>query len=237
MCNSVEKLRQRFESGDTLHSDRGRDMSVVTIGDGSTFKSNGRSLTHDSILDRSKQNSGSTDRESYPPYLQPFNSDDRLYGNCRFADRDVYDNTITPSVNGVNDVSLLDGRRLFSSTHHEGMNGLDASHAPEGVSMLETSVQLAELDTLRSKCNAMEELNKTLKDELNMYENLCKSEGIQTSPMKADDKRRETCTDYEMIRANLSEFRALRMKLEKQIDYNKGLYQSLDRNRETDSRF
>ncbi|KAK3087158.1 hypothetical protein FSP39_002455 [Pinctada imbricata] len=171
-------------------------------------------------------------RESSFPYMN-FNSDDRLYGNHRMADMNELDHTITPSVNATNDRNALDGRRLFDSSRHgnETMN-VSSRHGQHSF-VADLNMTQEDVEQIVLKCHAMEELNKTLRDELNMYEHLCKSEGIQTSPVKDRSPSKRSGDDHGIIQQNLAELKALRLKLEKQLSYNEGLFQHLNTSKHT----
>ncbi|XP_046558265.1 centrosome-associated protein CEP250-like isoform X2 [Haliotis rubra] len=76
---------------------------------------------------------------------------------------------------------------------------------------------------LQARLGAMEDLNKTLKDELSIYETLCKSFGIQNTPQKSQGEATspvKTNIDSLSLREHLVEIRAMRQKLEQGLEHS-----------------
>lgn len=156
-----------------------------------------------------------------------FNSDERLYGNARFADRDMFDHSLV--VNGHDEASFLENRDFFEDVNK--FSDVDDSCVTQRSSFMNRSVavQSTEVQQLKSRLNVMEDLNMTLKDELQAYENLCSSIGIQSSPRKSP---RKSSDDNDLLREHLSEIRSLRIKLEKSLKDSEKLSQKLQQDME-----
>ncbi|XP_067661683.1 myomegalin-like isoform X2 [Haliotis asinina] len=82
---------------------------------------------------------------------------------------------------------------------------------------------LNDVGQLQARLGAMEDLNKTLKDELSIYETLCKSFGIQNTPRKSQGEATspvKTDIDSLSLREHLVEIRAMRQKLEEGLEHS-----------------
>ena len=113
------------------------------------------------------------------------------------------------------------GRNLsFGSTPE-----LDRSQALVEISQME-------VDTLKTRLQAVEDLNETLKSELKLFENLNPSEGVQTTPgvgrggsMPGAGKTKKEKTLS--IQEHLEEMRALRRRLEESLAKNDQMMEEL----------
>ncbi|XP_078326757.1 uncharacterized protein LOC111124018 isoform X6 [Crassostrea virginica] len=159
-------------------------------------------------------------KDSHILGLFAFNADECLYGNARFADKDVFDQT----VNGNDEVSFMENKDFYQDVSK--FSELDDTRITQRSSFMNRSaaVQMEEVHQLKSRLNVMEDLNKTLKDELQAYEDLCSSAGIKSSPRKSP---RKSTDDSDLLRAHLSEIRELRIKLEKSLKDSEKLSQKL----------
>ncbi|XP_021357283.1 myomegalin-like isoform X3 [Mizuhopecten yessoensis] len=149
-----------------------------------------------------------SDKENSSIYISAFDTDEKLMYNRRLADGQMFDNTLTPPVFKLNgDTSLPTKIAKATDGRHVEFSILDKSEREEG-----------EVESLRARLSAVEDLNKTLKDELNVYENLCTSIGVQNSPTKMSPcSKSKQETDTDLLRQHLSELRALRIKLEHSV--------------------
>ncbi|XP_048245211.1 uncharacterized protein LOC124145574 isoform X3 [Haliotis rufescens] len=89
---------------------------------------------------------------------------------------------------------------------------------------------LNDVGQLQARLGAMEDLNKTLKDELSIYETLCKSFGIQNTPQKSQGEARspvKTDVDSLSLREHLIEIRAMRQKLEQGLEHSDRMREEL----------
>ncbi|XP_061183808.1 trichohyalin-like isoform X2 [Saccostrea echinata] len=217
--NSIEKVRH---SSERTQSSR-RSSDDIEVQDTTVTSTH----TQGSVHSHKEPISGKADRMDFGPNvttplgLYTFNSDERLYGNARFADRDMFDQTLP--VNGHSEMSFMENRDFFENVSK--YSELDDTRVTQRSSFMNRSVTVqSENQQLKSRLNVMEDLNKTLKDELQAYENLCSSIGIQSSPRKSPRKSSE---DGDLLREHLLEIRALRIKLEKSLKDSEKLSQKL----------
>lgn len=89
------------------------------------------------------------------------------------------------------------------------------------------------VSVLTARLNALEDLNRTLKDEVNLYEKMCTSMGTQISPQKSVS-RSGGDFDKDLLLEHLLEIRALRTKLEKSLDDSDRLREALERDMKKD---
>ncbi|XP_069121362.1 myomegalin-like isoform X3 [Argopecten irradians] len=209
---SPERLRHMtgnsLTDGSHLRLDRTHDgiEDIADSSQGSTGYHSSR-LSGDEFMpapNHSHNHSGS-DKENSPIYISAFDTDEKLY-NRRLADGQMFDDTLTPPVFKLKDSSPLPSKMPNDSRHVE-FSILEKSGREDG-----------EMEALRSRLSAVEDLNKTLKDELNVYENLCTSIGGQNSPIKMSPRSKsKQDSDTELLRQHLAELRQLRIKLEHSV--------------------
>ena len=89
------------------------------------------------------------------------------------------------------------------------------------------------VSVLTTRLNALEDLNRTLKDEVNLYEKMCTSMGTEISPQKSVSKSGGDF-DKDLLLEHLLEIRALRTKLEKSLDDSDRLREALERDMKKD---
>ncbi|XP_062594828.1 golgin subfamily A member 4-like [Saccostrea cucullata] len=216
---SIEKVRH---SSERTQSSR-RSSDDIEVQDTTVTSTH----TQGSVHSHKEPVSGKADQVDFGPNvttplgLYTFNSDERLYGNARFADRDMFDQSLP--VNGHGEMTFMENRDFFENVSR--YSELDDTRVTQRSSFMNRSVTVqCENQQLKSRLNVMEDLNKTLKDELQAYENLCSSIGIQSSPRKSPRKSSE---DGDLLREHLAEIRALRIKLEKSLKDSEKLSQKL----------
>ncbi|XP_033732642.1 golgin subfamily B member 1-like isoform X3 [Pecten maximus] len=153
-------------------------------------------------------NVSGSDKENSSIYISAFDTDEKFMYNRRLADGQIFDDSMTPPVFKLNgDTSLPAKMSKISDGRQVELSILEKSAREDG-----------EVESLRARLSAVEDLNKTLKDELNVYENLCTSIGVQNSPIKmSPQSKSKRDTDTDLLRQHLAEIRQLRIKLEHSV--------------------
>lgn len=155
-------------------------------------------------------------------YVSLFGTDEKLY-NRRLADGQMFDNSaITPPMFNMNgDVTLPNKSSNLSDSRHVEFSVVENKSLREE----------GEVESLLARLNAVEDLNQTLKDELNVYENLCTSIGVQNSQVNMSPRSKDRQqTDTDLLREHLAELRGLRIKLEHSVKDSDRLRHQLELN-------
>ncbi|KAJ8300735.1 hypothetical protein KUTeg_022254 [Tegillarca granosa] len=227
---SLERMRHRTGSDDVdnvlpHHLSRSR----VEIVEDSVVSSQKSHRISSMSLNGLENQPANVTIDSDSKYVSVFDTDERLYDRHRLADRDLY-----------SDHSFVSADRRSTGTnsrHHlemipPGLNfgNVSSSHR-ESICNLSTlnETQNPDVDLLKSRLLAVEDLNKTLKEELNLYENLFTSVGVQSSPQKSLLRQSSEDIDQNLLQEHLAELRALRLKLEKSLKDSDRLREELEK--------
>ena len=133
--------------------------------------------------------------------------------------------------NGITDAAQSLGSSLITDKRPQG-HKIGSDYRPvvgqssdsETISMLRQ-----ELQVVRIKLKSLEDVNKTLKLELQLYDSMKTSVGIQSSP-KTGSHGSQTTTDQSLnLQEHLQEIRALRKQLLKSIKNNDRLGEKLEK--------
>lgn len=217
---STERLRHETGTSNGSHAPFIDDVNFTAVTMDTSVRSAG---TQDSMSRSFSKNipNGVTDFTCTSTIL---GSEDRMMEHRH----DYYDATHTPTyLHDTNDVS-------FPSLH------LDSSHGDKDnsrrVTFSETTRSESPVNNvsiLTTRLNALEDLNRTLKDEIHLYEKMCTSMGTQISPRKSPTKSSGDI-DKDLLLEHLQEIRALRTKLEKSLHDSDRLREALERDMNKD---
>lgn len=227
---SLERMRHRTGSDDVdnVPSHHLSQSRVDIVEDSVVSSQKSHRISNDSFKGLESRH-GNVTMDSDSKYVSVFDTDERLYDRHRLADRDLY-----------SDHSFISGDRRSTGTnsrHHSEM-------IPPGLNLGNVSLSNREsicnhtalnethnpdVDLLKSRLLAVEDLNKTLKEELNLYENLFTSVGVQSSPQKSLLRQSSEDIDQDLLQEHLAELRALRLKLEKSLKDSDRLREELEK--------
>ncbi|XP_076090848.1 uncharacterized protein LOC143062910 isoform X4 [Mytilus galloprovincialis] len=219
---STERLRHATGTSDGSTAPFGHSVNDVNV-TAETMDSSMRSAGTQDSTSRSFLKSHHNGVSDYT-CTSMLGSEERMMDNRH----DFYDASHTPSyLHNGNDVTFPSLH--FENSHRENDNSRHVTFSD--VTGRESPVN--NVSVLTTRLNALEDLNRTLKDEVNLYEKMCTSMGTQISPRKSPSKA-SGGQDKDLLLEHLQEIRALRTKLEKSLEDSDRLREALERDMKKD---
>lgn len=219
---STERLRHATGTSDGSTAPFGHSVNDVNV-TAETMDSSLRSAGTQDSTSRSFLKSHHNGVSDYT-CTSMLGSEERMMDNRH----DFYDASHTPSyLHNGNDVT-------FPSLHFENSHGENDNS--RHVTFSDTTGRespVNNVSVLTTRLNALEDLNRTLKDEVNLYEKMCTSMGTQISPRKSPSKASGDL-DKDLLLEHLQEIRALRTKLERSLEDSDRLREALERDMKKD---
>ncbi|XP_063423940.1 myomegalin-like isoform X6 [Mytilus trossulus] len=219
---STERLRHATGTSDGSTAPFGHSVNDVNL-TAETMDSSMRSAGTQDSTSRSFLKSHHNGVSDYT-CTSMLGSEERMMDNRH----DFYDASHTPSyLHNGNDVTFPSLH--FENSHRENENSRHVTFSD--VTGRESPVN--NVSVLTTRLNALEDLNRTLKDEVNLYEKMCTSMGTQISPRKSPSKASGDL-DKDLLLEHLQEIRALRTKLERSLEDSDRLREALERDMKKD---
>ncbi|XP_052094456.1 myomegalin-like isoform X2 [Mytilus californianus] len=220
---STERLRHATGTSDGSTAPFGHSVNDVNFTQ-ETMDSSMRSAGTQDSTSRSFMKSHQNGVSDYT-CTSMLGSEERMMDNRH----DFYDASHTPSyLHNGNDVTFPSLH--FENSHRENDNSRHVTFSD--ATGRESPVN--NVSVLTTRLNALEDLNRTLKDEVNLYEKMCTSMGTQISPRKSPSKSAGDL-DKDLLLEHLQEIRALRTKLEKSLEDSDRLREALERDMKKDN--